>query len=80
MNVLSKFNLSDDIAVITGGAGLLGLQHCEALLEAGATVIILDVDEKALSKSKNIFSNKYGERFYSLHADITKEDQIISAN
>jgi NAD(P)-dependent dehydrogenase (short-subunit alcohol dehydrogenase family) len=79
MNVLSKFNLSDDIAVITGGAGLLGLQHCEALLEAGATVIILDVDEKALAKSKNIFSNKYGGRFYSLHADITKEDQIISA-
>ena len=43
MNVLTKFDLSNNIALVTGGAGLLGVQHCEALLEAGSEIIILDV-------------------------------------
>ena len=42
MNTLDKFNLKDTLAIITGGAGLLGRQHTEALLDAGSNVIVLD--------------------------------------
>tara|TARA_B100001564_G_C20668503_1_gene684922 strand:+ start:883 stop:1713 length:831 start_codon:yes stop_codon:yes gene_type:complete len=79
MNMLSKFNLSNDIALVTGGAGLLGLQHCEALLEAGARVIIMDINKKALAESSKIFSKKYSGKFLTMNIDITKENQIILA-
>ena len=38
------FQLSGRIAVITGGAGLLGIQHAHALAELGASVVIADID------------------------------------
>ncbi|MBH44262.1 MAG: oxidoreductase [Gammaproteobacteria bacterium] len=79
MNISSKFNLSNDIAVVTGGAGLLGLKHCEALLEAESKVIIMDLDKKALAKAADIFTDKYNGQFLALDVDVTKEKQIILA-
>ena len=79
MNVLSKFDLSNNIALVTGGAGLLGVQHCEALLEAGSEIIILDIDMKALERCEKIFMSKYNKKVFTVCADITKEDEIQSA-
>lgn len=43
-NILEKFDLSEQVAVVTGGAGLLGSQFCQTLAEAGAWVVCADAD------------------------------------
>lgn len=44
-----KFDLTGKAALITGGAGLLGMEHAAALLESGATVVLTDVSKTALA-------------------------------
>ena len=43
-----KFNLAGKTALITGAAGLLGIEHAAALLQSGATVVLTDIDEARL--------------------------------
>lgn len=38
------FDLSSHVAVVTGGAGLLGTEFCHTLSSAGASVIVADID------------------------------------
>jgi NAD(P)-dependent dehydrogenase (short-subunit alcohol dehydrogenase family) len=43
-----KFNLTGKTALITGAAGLLGMEHASALLESGAQLVLTDISESAL--------------------------------
>jgi NAD(P)-dependent dehydrogenase (short-subunit alcohol dehydrogenase family) len=43
-----KFNLTSKTALITGAAGLLGMEHASALLESGAQLVLTDISESAL--------------------------------
>ena len=74
-----KFDLTNKTALITGGAGLLGLEHAKALLESGASVILTDIDKKSLLKASETLSNNFAsERIETYLMDITQIDQIQS--
>ena len=45
--ILDKFSLEGRTALVTGGAGLLGRQFTRTLGEAGAKVVVADLDQKA---------------------------------
>ena len=50
-NGFEKFDLQGKTALITGAAGLLGIEHAAALLESGASVVLTDVRADELDKA-----------------------------
>src|SRR5512136_1780701 len=46
--ILDKFDLSGKVGVVTGGAGLLGKEFCRTLAEAGASVVVADINSSKL--------------------------------
>jgi NAD(P)-dependent dehydrogenase (short-subunit alcohol dehydrogenase family) len=51
VNAAELFDLTGKVAVITGGAGSIGVAYGRALGEAGASVVLADVDEDAASEA-----------------------------
>ena len=53
--MFKNFHLNNRVAIITGGAGLLGVEHARSLLSAGAIVYLTDIDiDKGLQISKSL--------------------------
>jgi len=77
-SVKQSFDLAGDVAVITGGAGLLGEKHAEAIAEFGGIPILLDIDEKSGTEKASRISNEYQVDCEFTLCDITDESQISS--
>lgn len=72
-NVMDKFSLAGKTAVVTGGAGLLGKQFTLTLAQAGALVVIADLNlELALQQAERIKSNGFDA--IALAVDVTDPD------
>lgn len=49
------YRLDGKVAVVSGGAGIIGAKLCEILAQAGADVVMVDIDaELAQTESKRI--------------------------
>lgn len=81
-DVKSLFDLSRKVAIVTGGAGLLGAEFCKALFEAGAHVIVADVlreaaDDLAASLTGSIAPGQQGQQYArAVYTDITSPDSV----
>jgi len=76
MNYLKKFDLSKKVAVVTGGSGLLGKMHCEALAEVKASVVIFDINRKKSIIFKKTLEKKYNNNFYQFTGSVDSEKDI----
>lgn len=76
MTVLDQFDLGGRVAVITGGAGLLGVQHAEAVAEAGGVAVLLDLDRERLGTVRSELAARFGDRVRGIPADVTRRDQL----
>jgi len=74
---LSKFDLSGKSALITGGAGLLGKEHALALLEAGANVVLWDINKENLSRITSELRRDFSEQSVNMSVvDISNEEEV----
>jgi NAD(P)-dependent dehydrogenase (short-subunit alcohol dehydrogenase family) len=74
-SVKQQFDLTGKIALISGGAGFLGIQHAEAIAEMGGTPVLLDVKDEYIHKALEALK-AYGYSHGCGYAvDITDEDE-----
>ncbi len=67
-----KFNLTGKTALITGAAGLLGMEHAAALLESGATTLLTDMSAAALDAAAQRLSDGHDRaRILTAVMDVT---------
>jgi NAD(P)-dependent dehydrogenase (short-subunit alcohol dehydrogenase family) len=72
-----KFKLTRDWALVTGAAGLLGIEHCRALLEAGANVVMVDINAERLSEAQGMVTKDYPDSSILIsNTDITSENSV----
>ncbi|MBN2146012.1 MAG: SDR family oxidoreductase [Anaerolineales bacterium] len=65
--ILQKFDLTGRVAIVTGGPGLLGKEFCRTLAEAGAAVVVADINGEAASQ----VARDLGEKGYQAIAAAT---------
>ena len=75
MKIQEKFDLKDRVAIVTGGAGLLGAEFCKTLAEAGATVAVVDLNIEAAQKVADALV-KDGYQVKGFGTDITRPDSV----
>ncbi len=71
-----RFDLSGRVAVITGGLGLLGQQHAEAIASAGGIPVLVDVRPATPEVETAEWRNRFGPQACVLQADITRRDSV----
>jgi len=74
------FDLNGKTALITGGAGLLGMEHAEALLACGATVVLADLSlERLQASTQRLAQHCDAARILTSAFDVSKEDAVLQA-
>ncbi len=75
--MLENFDLDNKVAVITGGAGLLGVEHAIALARMGANVVITDINGKAAQEAaQQIIAQIENGKCIGLRMDVTDTGSI----
>jgi 2-deoxy-D-gluconate 3-dehydrogenase len=75
MTIQEKFDLTNRVAVVTGGVGLLGKEFCRTLAEAGASVAVVDLNADAAKKVADDLTAA-GYRALGIATDITKPESV----
>src|SRR4030042_1652832 len=69
------FDLTDRVAIVTGGGSGLGREFCDVLSEFGANVICPDINQNGAEETCQII-RKYRHEAIPMHVDISKHDQV----
>ncbi len=74
--VTDRFRLTGRVAIVTGGAGLLGVRHAEAIAGMGGCPVLVDVDGRHAQAEAERLSDAYGTPALGIAADITHADAV----
>lgn len=75
--LLEKFKVIGKVCIITGGAGLFGQKHAEAVLEGEGIPVLIDISEESLKKARKQLEELYlGAQLETYIADITNHRDL----
>ena len=75
MDILSKFRLDKKTAIVTGGGRGIGRAIALFYAQAGADVVIAEIDQNAADAVAHEIE-KLGRKSLSIHTDVSKGDQV----
>ena len=73
------FNLSGQVAVVTGASAGLGLQMARAFASQGANLVLLARRKSLLEQNAKDINAEFGVEVLPIECDITKTEQVINA-
>lgn len=76
-SIYKKFDLTGQVAIVTGGPGLLGQEFCRTLAEAGASVVVADIDAEAVNSFTTTLI-KNGYHAMGIAMDVTQPESVHS--
>jgi len=76
-SIFEKFSLKGRVALVTGGAGLLGKEFCLTLAQAGAQVYVADLNLSAAESAAQTITAQ-GHSACSIRLDVTNPDSVQS--
>lgn len=77
-SVRARFDLTGRVAIVTGGGGLLGIKHAEAIAELGGIPILVDMDADKAHAAEAHVRQAFGGEALGLKADITVQEQLAA--
>jgi NAD(P)-dependent dehydrogenase (short-subunit alcohol dehydrogenase family) len=75
-SIKEAFDLTGRVAVITGGAGLLGIKHSEVIAELGGVPILVDLDKTKVEAAAKSIAEKYETDIFGWATDITSSEAV----
>jgi NAD(P)-dependent dehydrogenase (short-subunit alcohol dehydrogenase family) len=72
----NPFDLTARVAIITGGAGLLGQRHAEAIAWAGGCPVLVDLPAAEPERKADELARRIGADAMGISADITQAAQV----
>lgn len=78
MTAVDKFYIEEKVVIITGGGGLLGQKHAEAVIEGKGIAVLLDISEESIERGVIALKGKYGNdcKVEGFVTDITDRGQV----
>ena len=76
MDKTKLFDLSGRVVIITGAAGNLGSKYAEGLTQAGANVVLADIDYVACRQLGKQLEKKYSIKNLAIKLDLNKKSSI----
>lgn len=73
---LDLFRLDGRVAVVTGGSKGIGMFYSQALAEAGANVVVADIDPQSVAETSERLSKEHEGHILAADLDVTSRQSI----
>src|SRR3954469_1275439 len=76
---LAAFELTNRVVLITGGSGLLGVEHAKAIADAGGTPVVADLRISAAEDCAASIAREYSVPASAVELDVTARSSCQAA-